>query len=124
MSNEQCIRDGHAGDLAIGVLQSRVWPDNARLMHKAVSAALCDAGFRVINEFFLREAFGTRNGRVDIVAILDGGFAAIELDTRRPRARSVAKLNQCDAFRIIGLRGVDCPPPKGIDAVVCMQVAA
>ena len=120
--NEQGFRDLDAGDAALGILRSHTWPDNARLMHNAVAEVLRAEGFTVVTEYFVRGAFGYSNGRIDIVARRDGGHVAIELDARRPRERSVAKLNKVEAYRIIGLRGVDFPPPPGIDAIACMPV--
>ncbi len=65
---------------------------------------------------------GSRGGRLDVLAEFRGGLVAIELDARSPRRKSLEKLRQFTAFRVIGLRGVSMRPPAGIDAVVMLDI--
>jgi DNA-binding transcriptional MerR regulator len=108
-------------DLALAALKAMpAVPDHAGMLHDAAGAALRDAGFEVEREFPV-EVDG-RQLRVDLVARLDGEMVAIELDRRRPRTGSLAKLWALDCLRVVVLRGEACAPPPNIDAVVGVPV--
>lgn len=116
--------DVAAGRYAALLISNHGYFDNARLMHRSVSFILEKNGFYVENESPTAHLGDDKNGRIDIVAYYKAGSVAIELDCRRPRARSLKKLRLFDGYRIIALRGVSLvEPPKGIDAVVCATVA-
>lgn len=110
-----------AGALAIEVLSSKVWTDHAPTMHAEVMDALKSAGFHVFAECPMPYR-GGRRGRIDVVAIFGRGRVGIELDCRRPRAGSIAKLRLFEGFRIIGLRGIEGYEIDGINACVPMRV--
>ncbi|MEN3931399.1 hypothetical protein WJT86_10060 [Microvirga sp. W0021] len=97
-------------------------PDKAGLLQKAVVSELERAGFSVCTEEQVSKLQQRRTGRLDVLAVYRGGTVAIELDARSPRQKSIEKLLQFDAFRIIGLRNISMPPPIGIDAVVALHV--
>ena len=124
MSDFQRKLDNMAGRKAKAVMLSRQWPDNARSMHAEIAAALKSAGFSVWNEYATGDMGDYRKGRIDIFAEAYGGSVAIELDARKPRARSIAKLRLFDCYKLIGLRGVDrVVIPDGIDDVIGLRVA-
>lgn len=97
--------------------------DNAKALHDAVEYALRYAGFDVIREFIVdtRES-GVSGGRIDLLARYRGGYVAIELDNRSPRAGSLDKLRAFNTYRIIGLRGRFWPRERGIDAIINIPV--
>jgi hypothetical protein len=99
-------------------------PDKAGILHRAVADALSADGFEVRCEAGTAQLGDDREGRIDILARRDGGVVAIEIDARKPKARSLKKLMLFNAYRIIALRGVSMAPPAGIDAVVALNVAA
>lgn len=114
-----------AGKIAISVMQNlRNVPDQAGQLHRAVADALTEKGFAVRCEVATSHLGDDREGRVDILASIFGGVVAIEIDARKPRARSLKKLALFNAYRIVALRGVSMDPPPGIDAVVALHVAA
>ena len=105
------------------ILTRWTWPDHAQSMHAEVALSLRIVGFEVRFEHPIAK-FGDdgRSGRIDLVVRHGDAVAAIELDARRPRRRSIAKLKAFDGFRIIGLRGVRWQDKvEGIDAVVCLR---
>ena len=108
------------------IMQSRVWPDHAQAMHAELAKSLRLAGFYVWLEYPTKAFGDIRDRRLDLLVRGRGGFmAAIELDARKPRRKSVEKLRLVDGFRIVGVRGVeDVSRPDGIDAVVTMRVRA
>jgi hypothetical protein len=108
-------------DLALAALKAMpAVPDHAGMLHDAAGAVLQEAGFEVEREFPV-EVDG-RQLRVDLVARLDGEMVAIELDRRRPRTGSLAKLWALDCLRVVVLRGEACALPPNIDAVVGVPV--
>lgn len=110
-------------DAIVNIMKGCVWPDHAASMHAGVAASLRKAGYQVCMEYPTGALGDTRDGRIDLVAIWDGGKAAIELDCRKPRKRSIHKLRLFDGYRVIGVRGIEGQPiPDGIDAVVTMRV--
>lgn len=92
-------------------------PDTAAQVHVAAAEALRRAGFDVVVEFRV-----DGGGRIDIVAMRDSWSCAIEIDARRPRARSLLKLRNFVGARVIALRGVTALLPAGIDAVATIPV--
>ncbi len=98
--------------------------DNARIVHRTVSAELLRVGCSVINEYPMpyMGRSSPRKGRIDIYASLMGVEVAIELDARRPRQMSLIKMNSFNGLRICGLRGVSGNCPDGIDAMVSIPV--
>jgi hypothetical protein len=97
-------------------------PDTAAVVHAAAVTALVSAGFEVYVEVRVDLPDGGF-GRYDIVAHHPRGAVAIEIDARKPRRKSLAKLRQFDGGRIVALRGVaDLTKPEGIDAVVSIRV--
>jgi hypothetical protein len=111
-----------AGELVIELFQARRWTDHAWTMHAEVISVLESSGFLVMPEYWITLKNG-RRGRLDIVAEYGGGGSVgIELDCRRPRLKSVAKLHQFDGYRIIGIRGIEGHEERGIDACVAMRV--
>lgn len=98
--------------------------DHAGTMQAQVAAALRCAGYFVVLEYPTRDLGDHLDGRIDIVATAKSGERiAIELDARKPRRRSIEKLQLFPGSRIIGLRGVEwIHLPEGIDDVVCVAV--
>lgn len=95
-------------------------PDTAAQVHAAAMNALRDAGYDVYPEFPAQGLGG--GGRIDIAVHKDGKWTGIELDARKPRRNSIKKLSGFKGTRVIALRGVEGPPPEGIDAVVAIPV--
>ena len=92
-------------------------------MHAEVAASLRSVGFQVRFEYPIRYLGGKRGGRIDLLITHGEARAALELDTRKPRKKSIAKLQSFDGYRIVGLRGVHWQEEiEGIDAVVCLKV--
>lgn len=99
-------------------------PDDASHVHERLIAAMVLAGYRVFPEYVVEMPNG-RSGRIDIVAqALNGAWLAIEIDARKPRKRSVAKLGQRNWLRISCLRGVSegVDEYPGLDAVIALPV--
>jgi len=114
---------GEAGRFAAEILRSRVWTDQAAAMHAEVAREVTRAGFDVEFEVWAPFADYGRAGRIDLLAGHGRGLVAIELDARRPRLGSIRKLLTFQAYRIIGLRGVELEHEIfGIDEVVGMNV--
>lgn len=106
--------------LLLGKIRSA---DNAAALHGAAQHALEQAGFRCWREW--REP--VTGGRIDLVAEKDGFRAAIELDCRSPRSKSVAKLRNFDGYRVIVLRGeleqeLEIPGIHAVIGVPCALV--
>lgn len=122
---EQPSANQLAGWLALEVMGSMLPPpDNAKSFHDAVEAALKAAGFFVRREAYcgMRES-GRSWGRIDLLAQIHGGFVAIELDWRSPRAGSMDKLRAFNAFRIVVLRGArPWGQERDIDAIISIPV--
>jgi len=91
--------------------------DTAAQVHVAAAEALRAGGFDVVLEW--RTSDG---GRIDIVAMRDTWSVAIEIDARKPRARSLLKLRGFLGAKVIALRGVAPLLPYGIDAAICIPV--
>lgn len=115
---------GMSKDKIIAIMQSRVWPDHAQTMHTDFARELRRAGFYVWMEYPTKAFGDIRDRRLDLLVRGRGDFlAAIELDARKPRKKSIEKLRMVDGVRIVGVRGVEgVPCPEGIDAVVTMRV--
>jgi hypothetical protein len=82
------------------------------------------AGFTVRREARcgIRES-GRGEGFIDLLASQHGGFVAIELDNRSPRAGSLDKLRAFNAFRLLVLRGDRAwPKERGINAIISIGV--
>lgn len=99
-------------------------PDDASHVHQAVMMAFHEAGYKVYHEYLVRLPDG-RSGRIDVVVESPAGvWAAIEIDARKPRKRSIAKLATGRWLRICCLRGVGEGPTQypGLDAVIALPV--
>jgi hypothetical protein len=108
---------------AIEVMRQTTWPDTAAALHYEVAESFWDAGFFVEFEHRVPNRGDGRPGRIDLVVSLGKTRIAIELDCRRPRAKSIFKLRSFDGFRLIGLRGVEWVEQiAGIDCVIGMPV--
>lgn len=92
-------------------------PDTAAQVHVAAARALMWAGYAVHPEYGAETG-----GRIDLVVERDGWRAAIEIDARKPRARSLIKLRGFDGAKICAVRGVSPMVPEGIDAAVGIRV--
>lgn len=90
--------------------------DTAPMVQVAAAKALRRHGFDVILEY------PVEGGRIDIVASWDDWRVAIEIDARKPRARSLLKLRAFQGATIVALRGVTALLPEGIDAVANIPV--
>lgn len=112
-----------AVDRAVAALRGLpTLPDTSQVVHAAALAALRDAGFVVKPEVTVVLPEG-RNGRYDLVAEWGSHRIAVEIDTRKPRQKSLDKLRAFDGGRIIALRGVSCAwRIDGIDAIVPLKV--
>ena len=97
-------------------------PDNAQYVHAAVLEAMNADGLLVLPEYWIR--FGEEQwGRIDLVVKDRNLSAAIELDCRRPRGKSLLKQRAFNGARILGLRGIAGRVDlEGIDAVVPIRV--
>ncbi len=95
-------------------------PDTAAQVHAAAMNALRAAGYDVYPEFPAQGLGG--GGRIDIAVHKDGKWTGIEIDARKPRNNSIKKLSGFKGTRVIALRGVNGPPPEGIDAIVAIPV--
>lgn len=99
-----------------------VQPDHAAAVHGAAITVLRNYGFDVDHEVYVEGSEG-RRGRIDLVVSKWGCSAAIEIDARKPRAKSLEKLRAFNGGRIVALRGVEVAVEiEGIDAVVCIKV--
>jgi len=115
--------DRYAGFVARALLEAMTGPDDARAFHKRAVAVLRRSCFSVGVE--LPTTYGSASGYIDMVAWFRGGTVAIELDRRRPRAKSIEKLLSVNAFRMIVLRDArwQLGLPSGIHAMVCKTLA-
>lgn len=111
-----------AGLAVVEVLEKTGYLDHAPTLHSEVIDRLRREAFEVYPEYPTVGLGDVRKGRVDILAVRDGGHVAIELDCRRPKRRSIFKLLLFDAFRVIGIRGISGFEIPEIDACVCMPV--
>ena len=98
-------------------------PDTAAQSHYRVMAAFQQAGWNVMPEYRIDLPDG-RRGRIDLVVETPGAMIAIEIDTRKPREKSLRKLALFNGGRIIALRGVGGTPKHvgEVDAVVRLSV--
>lgn len=100
--------------------------DHASNVHATLTRHLIANGYKTQTERWV--PMPGRSGRLDIYAIcpVSGTPVAIEIDARRPRKKSIRKLNHVgdDALRVICLRGVSAPLSgvAGVDAVFCLPV--
>ncbi len=90
-------------------------PDTAAQVQVAAAEAL-RGYFDVVLEW------PVDGGRIDIVASRGRWRCAIEIDARKPRARSLVKLRAFLGAKVIALRGVHGLIPEGIDAAICIPV--
>ena len=120
---EPMTRDQALSEIADVAGSAPRLPD-ANLQHRTISAALTKAGWDVHTEITVAYHDGVypRNGRIDIEATKDGITAAIEIDRRQPRTRSVLKLRAMVVdVRLVLLReiGIKCDNAQvGIDGVI------
>ena len=92
------------------------------MIQYAIIDILKKNGFSVHKEVRANFPGSDRKYRVDILVEEEDGRVVIELDSKSPRRKSVAKLKLFDAYRIIGLRGTKCRAPNGIDEIVGLRV--
>lgn len=97
-------------------------PDHAGAVHATALMALKREGFDVEHEAPVAMPNG-RMGRFDLVVRRWGCQAAIEIDARKPRAKSLEKLLLFNGGRIVALRGVAARGSfEGIDTIVSLRV--
>lgn len=97
-------------------------PDNAPYVHAAVLEAMNGAGLLVLPEYWIKYD-DEHTGRIDLVVLDKNQKCAIELDCRRPRSKSLAKLRAFQGGRVLALRGVAGRVEiHDIDAVVPIRV--
>lgn len=100
-------------------------PDNSRSVHCALMNALVDAGYFVEHEYSVQLPSG-RGGRIDLVATDSCGVRiAVEIDARRPRQKSIEKLQaEDDWLRVSCLRGVQHRKESypGLDGIFALPV--
>lgn len=100
-------------------------PDNAALLHDAIESALIETGLQVYREH--RVDLGNNQfGYIDLVVSDGSEWAAIEIDKRTPRGKSIRKLRRFDGYRIVVTRTA---APIGefqglVDAVECVAPIA
>jgi hypothetical protein len=88
-------------------------------LHVFAEELLADGGWEVVREYPVADRGDGRRGKVDLVATKkfpDGSLSwAIELDWKTPREKSLHKLQQIDATRIVVLREgqADSKVPNG-----------
>lgn len=104
------------------ILLPRTYYDFAPSLHAEVIDALLEENFIVYPEWVIDNLPDARSGRIDVVCTKDNGWVALELDTRKPRRKSIEKLHKFPGYRIIGLRGVGGDPPPGIHDLLCLNV--
>ncbi len=94
--------------------------DNARAAHLAVIEFLRMNGYTVTPEYEVADRGDSKPGHVDIYASDGTTTVAFEIDSRRPRKKSIFKLKQVDALRVIVLRNPSdkYTIPVGVDAVI------
>jgi hypothetical protein len=80
-------------------------PDNATEAQRIVVNELESNRFNCKTEYPVKERGDGHQGRIDIFAQKDGYDYAIEIDRLTPRDKSILKLKQVDAIRIILTRG-------------------
>lgn len=104
---ERWQADNEAGQLVLATLANpkRRLPNHAWAFHRRVAQILNDAGLYVECEHGTHRYGDSRFGRIDIFAAHAGGHVFLELDTRKPRLRSMEKLGLVEGFKIIVLRG-------------------
>lgn len=101
--------------------------DTSQHVHVACMQAFEDAGFEVFPECSIRLPDGSY-GRIDIVLVdpRNGRHVAIEVDARKPRRGSLAKLHAYEAehesFSICICRGVTPTQFPGLDLVLSVNV--
>ena len=66
------------------------WHPHAGMFHKAVAAQLRALDYKVQTE--VAAPYGTRRGRIDILATKGQTAIALELDHKTPRKKSIKKL--------------------------------
>jgi hypothetical protein len=93
---------------------------DAKEFHDALEKALAMRGMRVVREFPVPDRGDGRGGFVDLVAFSREGAIALEMDRDSPREKSIRKLAQVEALRVVVLRDSPAPtsPPSGLDAVL------
>jgi hypothetical protein len=120
----------HCGDILRSLPPG---PDNAAIFQDYIEHHLRGMNYVVDREVPCLKMSG-RRGRIDLVASYSFEHRGrdykvrigIELDWKRPRYRSLAKLRIFDGYRIIVLRRNDeYPYPiAGIDDIVCVPISA
>lgn len=101
-------------------------PDTAQHVHEACLTAFEAAGFEVFPECSIKLPDGAY-GRLDIVLVDSyGNHVAIEIDARKPRRGSLAKMrhyqSQHDGYTVAICRGVTPTQIKGLDLVLGVDV--
>lgn len=101
-------------------------PDNAPDVHAAAIVHFAKHGYLVEAEVTVKLP-GERQGRIDL-RLYDTyhrrAAIVVEIDARKPRKKSILKLRQFSAARVILLRGVSAPRTAidGIDLVYSLPV--
>lgn len=96
---------------------------SAQLFHYTLAALLEEMGWRLKKEFMVEEQANGRRGFCDILVTYPAPLA-IELDRVSPRMKSIMKLKEVSATRVIVLRESTewTNSIEGIDAVLCAGV--
>jgi hypothetical protein len=116
-----------AGGDEIGLIRSIFLnlevPDNAKEAHQFVVNILENNGFVCKTEYFVADRGDGCRGRIDIFAEKDGYACAIEIDHLTPRDKSIFKLKQVNATRIILTRGGENEMVvEGIDMILPVKI--
>lgn len=98
-------------------------PDNSVAFRAAIEEVLRANCWHLTAEVEVPDRGDGRRGFVDLRAVREDARVFIEFDSRAPRHKSVAKLAQCDGFRVVILRGGSVTRVSGIDAVLSIAVA-
>lgn len=87
------------------MIDTQTYSDDAAHFHREVAAMLEGVGWEVSREVRVQDRGDGKRGRIDIVARKDGRTAAIELDCRSARFKSLHKLASIAAdVRVVILR--------------------
>jgi DNA-binding transcriptional ArsR family regulator len=99
--------------------------DDAAAAHDAIEIALRGCRFQTTREVKVADRGDGRPGRIDLVAGRDNTMIAIEIDRESVRPKSLHKLSQVDAFKLVVLRRSSLSTvPDGVDAIVVLDPVA